>query len=271
MRSPLPRPPLSGSRIQSDPSTHLPGNIVSVYTVFLIALGTALATGLGVIPVLAFQKVGKGAIGTSGSIAAGFMLGASVGLIYEGAQDDILLTAVGAVVGAVLIVAAKRWLGEHEDIGIGMLKGQSGANALMVVAVMTVHSFTEGAAIGVSLAGESKIGLLIAIAIAIHNIPEGVAISLTMLPRGSSVWAAVGWSIFSSLPQPLVAVPAFLAVKVFEPALPAGLGFAGGAMIWMVFWQLLPEAFTTVSRSRAVWLVIVSTVVMIAVEFAIGF
>ncbi len=245
---------------------------MSVYAVFAIALGTALATGLGVIPVLAFHNVGKQAIGTSGSIAAGFMLGASIGLIYQGFLDDVALTVTGAVVGAALIYLAQRWLsGREHEAGIGTLRGQGGANALMVVVVMTVHSFTEGAAIGVSLAGESRIGLLIAIAIAIHNIPEGVAISLTMLPRGASVWSAVGWSVFSSLPQPLVAVPAFLAVKVFEPALPAGLGFAGGAMVWMVFWHLLPEAVTTAPRHRVTWLVAASTVVMIAVEFAIGF
>jgi ZIP family zinc transporter len=234
-------------------------------------MGTALATGLGVIPVLAFKNVGTGSIGTSGAIAAGFMLGASVGLIYEGVRDDVVLTAIGALVGAALIYVAKQWLQKHEDVGIGALRGASGANALMVVAVMTVHSFTEGAAIGVSLAGESSIGLLISIAIAVHNIPEGVAISLTMLPRGSSVWSAAGWSIFSSLPQPLIAVPAFLAVQVFEPALPAGLGFAGGAMIWMVFWQLLPESMKTISRNRGIVLVGVSTVVMVVLEFAIGF
>ena len=71
---------------------------------------------------------------------------------------------------------------------------------------------------------------------------QGLAISFVLVPRGVSAWAAVAWSIFSSLPQPLTAVPAFLFVHWFESLLPFGLGFAAGAMTAMVFSELLPEA-----------------------------
>ena len=86
------------------------------------------------------------------------------------------------------------------------------------------------------------LGLFIALAIAVHNIPEGLAISLTLIPRGVSVAKAAFWSVFSSLPQPLLAVPAFVFVEYFGTLLPYGLGFAAGAMAWMVFAELLPDA-----------------------------
>ena len=105
-----------------------------------------------------------------------------------------------------------------------------------------MHSAAEGIAVGAAFADGSTLGLLIAVAIAVHNIPEGLAISLVLVPRGTSVRAAAGWSVFSSLPQPLLAVPAFLFVDKFESILPAALGFAAGAMVWMVFAELLPAA-----------------------------
>ena len=61
------------------------------------------------------------------------------------------------------------------------------------------------------------------------------------------MWRAAGWSIFSSLPQPLMAVPAFWLVESVAPILPMGLGFAAGAMIWMIFSELLPEAYEKTS------------------------
>jgi zinc transporter ZupT len=112
----------------------------------------------------------------------------------------------------------------------------------MIVAVMTAHSFSEGVGVGVSYGGGEELGAFITAAIAVHNIPEGLAISLVLVPRGVSVLGAAGWSIFSSLPQPLMAVPAFVFVEAFTPFLPAGLGFAAGAMIWMVLAELRPDA-----------------------------
>jgi len=244
---------------------------VNVLIVLGVALATALATGLGALPVMAFGSDERRAAAISSSLAAGCMLGASIGLFYEGASRSTIGVIAGAVGGVAFIVISRLLLGHTRDAHIGNLRGARGLTALMVIGVMTVHSFTEGAAIGVSFAGEESLGIVIAIAIAVHNIPEGVAISLVLIPYGASLRNAVGWSIFSSLPQPLTAVPAYLAVKTFEPLLPAGLGFAGGAMTWMVITQLLPDAMVPGTRRVAVVAMVLSAIAMIAFEFAIGF
>ena len=89
---------------------------------------------------------------------------------------------------------------------------------MIIVAVMTVHSAAEGVGVGVAFGGGEAIGFLTAFAIAVHNIPEGLAISLVLVPRGVSVLHAAGWSMVSSLPQPLLALPAFLFVESFGGA-----------------------------------------------------
>jgi ZIP family zinc transporter len=78
------------------------------------------------------------------------------------------------------------------------------------------------------------------------------------------------WSMFSSLPQPIMAVPAFLFVLVFRPLLPVGLGLAAGAMVWMVFRELLPEALEAISARTALPIMVVAVVAMLLFQSLIG-
>ena len=217
--------------------------------VFYAALATAIATGLGAIPFAFVRHMSARAMGIANALAAGLMLGASFGLVAEGAKHEVWLTVVGAAAGLVFILLTQRFLAGH-DIAFGEIQGASARRMLLIVVVMTVHSFAEGVAVGVSFGGGASLASAITIAIAVHNIPEGLAISAVLRPRGASVMACAGWSVFSSLPQPLMAVPAFLFVEQFERALPFGLGFAGGAMIYVVLVELLPEAYEADEESH---------------------
>jgi len=224
---------------------------VELLVVTAAALATAVATGAGALPFLFARHPDRSWLGVANSLAAGLMVGASVGLLYQGAGRGVLRTALGAFAGAVVLVVT-RWLIERRpEAHLGSLGGLDARRALLIVGVMTVHSFAEGVGVGVAFGGEEALGILIAVAIAIHNIPEGLAISLVLVPRGVSVRRAAGWSIFSSLPQPLMAVPAFLFVEQFTGFLPFGLGFAAGAMIALVAFDLVPEAL----ESRGAWVV----------------
>lgn len=239
-------------------------------TVFIAALITALATGLGALPLLSSRVSGRNALGIANALASGVMLAASVSLVFEGLDRSSARTTLGLLAGVVFILVLSRLLhAPHEELALGSLRGEDAVKALLIVAVMTVHSVAEGVGVGAAFGGGETLGILIAIAIAVHNIPEGLAISLVLVPRGTSVRAAAGWSIFSSLPQPLLAVPAFLFVNAFEGLLPAALGFAAGAMIWMVVRELLPEALTQASPRAVLATASAAFVAMLAFQIVL--
>jgi len=126
---------------------------------------------------------------------------------------------------------------------------------VLILGVLTVHSFPEGVAVGVSFAelglegGVTAFGFVVpvlaifmTVAISIHNIPEGLAISIPLRAMDVSEWRMVGAAIFSSLPQPIGAVIAFVFVRWAREFLPFGFGFAAGAMVYLVLSEFIPDA-----------------------------
>ena len=112
-----------------------------------------------------------------------------------------------------------------------------------------IHNIPEGMAVGVVFAGvvSGKTGisflsaLILSVGIAIQNFPEGAIISLPMYGRGSSVHKSFAFGILSGVVEPLGAICALFAVQIISPILPYVLGFAAGAMIYVVLEELIPS------------------------------
>ena len=244
--------------------------LAATVEVFIFALLTAIATGIGALPFAFVKNLTRRWLGASNAVAAGLMLSASFGLLYEGVDYGLVRTLAGAVTGLVFIVLVRKLLQRDEHPAVfAQMTNLDASKALLIVGVMTMHSFTEGVGVGVSFGGGIELGLFITLAIAVHNIPEGLAISLVLVPRGVSWSRAALWSTFSSLPQPLMAVPAFIFVETFELLLPYGLGFAAGAMIWMVFSELVPDALEEASGNLVSVVVTLSVLAMLAFQVLI--
>jgi zinc transporter ZupT len=155
------------------------------------------------------------------------------------------------LVGTLLFGVVANRIG-HYDFTVSGLEGASANRIGLVLGTMFFHSFPEGLAIGVAYgSGEIGLGILIAVAISIHNIPEGIAVSLPLSASGVSGWKCVAWSIFSSLPQPLATIPAYLAVVAFRPVLPFAFGLAAGAMFFLVLREMIPESRSTEGQRQS--------------------
>jgi zinc transporter ZupT len=215
----------------------------------LAATITMLATGLGGLPFVFIRKFPDEVARLGWAVAGGMMLSASVfNLIIPGVdRGGITPVAIGVLAGTLIFGLATNYLGDHEHshtgIPIPRASSRGATRVILIVGTMFVHSFPEGLAVGVAYgSGEATLGLLVAVAIAVHNIPEGVAVSLPLRAEGVSGWKCVGWSIFSSLPQPIAAIPAYLAVQAFQPVLPFAFGLAAGAMFFLVLSEMIPES-----------------------------
>lgn len=233
--------------------------------VFVYGLLTALATGLGALPFTFVRSVSPRLVAYANATASGLMLGASLGLVAQGTRYGSWQTVAGATLGVVFILITQRILARH-DVQFGKARGAGARRMVLMVVVMTAHSFSEGVAVGVAFGGGVTLAVVITAAIAVHNIPEGLAISAVLRPRGVSVLGCAGWSVVSSLPQPLMAVPAFLFVEAFSEALPYGIGFAAGAMVFMVLAELLPEAYGKARKPAVALLVSLTMVGMVLVQ-----
>jgi ZIP family zinc transporter len=209
------------------------------------ATGTALATGLGAIPVFFLGERAAVLRPALLGLAAGAMTVASIsGLLLPGLDQGSALTVGGGVlVGTLFLLIARQRLERRSDVGGKQWAGEGGRASLLVFVILFVHSLPEGLAIGTAYASDTAgLSLFVILAIAVQNIPEGTSIAIPMASAGFSrarqFWAAVA----TSAPQPVGAVVAYLLVRHVEGLLPFSFGFAAGAMLALVVVELVPNA-----------------------------
>src|SRR5688572_3659653 len=209
----------------------------------LAATGTAVATGLGAVPVFFLGQRAATLRPWLLGFAGGVMTVASVvGLLVPAFDEG---TAVDALLGLALGVAfllGSRWLIDSPRARVAATAERR--TALLVFLVLLVHSLPEGFAIGSAYASDTAgLSLFVILAIAAQNVPEGTSVAIPLAAAGYTparqFWAAVG----TSAPQPVGAVVAYLLVEQVDGLLPISFGFAAGAMLALIVFELGPSAF----------------------------
>ena len=119
---------------------------------------------------------------------------------------------------------------------------------LVMAAAIALHNVPESMVIGASFATTvdqlltNRGGLIMALVIGLHNIPEGMAVAVPLISGGMSKWRSVGVTALSGSPTILGALMGFLIGAISPTALVISLSFASGAMLYVVFGELLPES-----------------------------
>ncbi|MEO0588367.1 MAG: ZIP family metal transporter [Planctomycetota bacterium] len=246
----------------------------------LAGLAASVACGVGAVPVFIPGLDPSKHRGLGYAFAGGLMFAASVyNLILPGmamtgdgwALGSILPVLVGLLLGAGFLAVVDRYLDAHEKLGeMAERGGWGGRVGLLVFIAMTVHSIPEGVAVGTGFTSDAKhaasaaasidlsgvqanLGPTLALAIGIHNIPEGLAVAIPLRSAGASFAKCFLAAFLTSLPQPIAAIPAVLLAWVFEPIMPALMGFAAGAMIFLVMLELIPDALEEEKPAPTAW------------------
>lgn len=155
---------------------------------------------------------------------------------------------------------------------------ETAKKVILLALAVILHNIPEGMAVGVAYAGwmakETGITLMgawtLALGIAIQNIPEGAIISLPLRGAGQSRPRALCWGILSGAVEPAAALLTILASRLVVRLLPYCLGFAAGAMMFVVVAELVPEASSHGARGRGVLSFSLGFTLMLALDVALG-
>ena len=246
----------------------------------------ALATALGTVPVLFSQKLSDRVQDTLFGFGAGVMLAAcAFSLVIPGLEAARNTSAfggspwaAGGVVGSAILLGAAALLMmdrllPHEHF----IKGREGHSAqkmrrtwLFVIAI-ALHNLPEGLAIGVGYAGNEGLRAnALATGIAIQDVPEGLVVAVALLGAGYRRLFAVGIGMASGLVEPIGAVLGAAIVGYSAALLPWGLGFAAGAMLFVISHEIIPESHRKGHEAFATGGLMIGFVLMMLLDTALA-
>ena len=117
---------------------------------------------------------------------------------------------------------------------------------IVMACAIALHNVPEGMTIGASYAGNGGVmgsaALVLAVLIGLHNIPEGMAVSVPLISGGMHKWKAVLITAATGIPTILGALLGYTLGEIGPIGLTLSLGFASGAMLYVVFGEILPQS-----------------------------
>jgi ZIP family zinc transporter len=227
--------------------------LATCFTWFLTALGAAT--------VFAFKTIDRKILDAMLGFAAGVMIAASfwsllapaIEMAEGSGQPSWLPATVGFLLGGAFLWTVDRII-PHLHLFFPMREAEGiktgWQRSVLLMLAITLHNIPEGLAVGVAF-GAASAGLpsaslaaavALALGIGIQNFPEGAAVSGPMMREGMSRLKSFWYGQLSAVVEPVAGVLGAAAVLLVQPILPYALGFAAGAMIFVVVEELIPES-----------------------------
>jgi len=250
---------------------------------FLASLAAGLCTAIGAVPILFIGKPSDQQQNMFLGFAAGVMLAASfVALIIPGIEQAEALGATRTVAAATIVAAVLlgavtlSMMNSFAPVDMTVIGPADATSDLkrriwLFVAAITLHNFPEGLAVGVSFGGgDMNNGMATAIGIGLQNMPEGLAVAASLMTLGYSRRFAFLAALASGLVEPVGGLLGVAVVSLSATLLPWGLGFAAGAMIYVVASEIIPETQRLRPSVRATHGLMVGLVAMMFLDVTLG-
>jgi len=253
--------------------------LATCFTWFLTALGASV--------VFAAKSMNRKLLDAMFGFAGGVMMAASywsllapaVAISQAGKLPAWLPPAVGFFLGGIFLRAADRILPHlHFDFPREEAEGipTTWRGTTLLILAITLHNIPEGLAVGVAFGAVAagtpsaslEAALALTVGIGLQNLPEGAAVSLPLRREGASRWKSFWYGQLSGMVEPVAGVLGAAAVVIAQPILPYALGFAAGAMIFVVVEQVIPESHRGGNTDLATMGLLVGFVVMMILDVA---
>ena len=254
---------------------------------FIATLFTWGITALGASVVFLFKNVNKNIMDGMLGLAAGVMLAATFWSLLSPAIEMAenleliawLVVALGIIAGGLLLFIGDK-IFDHftKKLKKSTTEKNRFKRCFMLITSITLHNIPEGMAIGVAF-GSLGYGLegatlsaavMLAIGIGIQNFPEGSAIALPLRREGMSRTQAFLIGNLSGIVEPIAAVIGAILVMKIRILLPILLAFAGGAMIYVVVQELIPESQSNEKKDLMALFTIIGFIIMMVLDVALG-
>jgi ZIP family zinc transporter len=249
----------------------------------LASLVAGLGTVVGAVGIFLVRRLSDRTEDILLSSAAGIMLAASFfslllpGIEYGEAVAGDKSLAVLMVIGGLLLGAAALYLIHRHLPHEHFITGKEGPDAptlrriwLFVIAI-TLHNFPEGMAVGVGFAGGSVAnGVSLATGIGLQNVPEGLAVAASLLAIDYTRTQAFLAASLTGLVEPVGGLVGSSAVWLAQPLMPWVLGFAAGAMLFIISDEIIPETHRGEHKDLATFSLLGGFAVMMFLDATLG-
>ena len=228
---------------------------------FIWSLAAGACTALGAVVLFLKKRWSNKSLAFFLGLASGVMMAVVVfdmlpsAFLYTGFIKAISGIGLGLFIMIVINSAVFDGINSAETmIGLGY----------MVMLGIALHDLPEGMAIAFGEEMKSRTGMVIALGIGIHNIPEGMAIAAPLIMGGVNKWSIFVQTLLVGLITPVGTILGKFLVAIMPDLLPLMLGLASGVMLYLVLFQLWPQAGNKNKRSRWWGLGIGMIVILIA-------